>query len=403
MMRRAAAVEWPALGAWGASRLLVLGVTVVAFGGLAAALNSLDRWQQWDAALLAEIAEYGYDGNPNDNPDPGLRGFLPGLPLLMRLLHVVVPHWTLVGLLISLVASAVAAIAMVRLGEAEGPPTTGVRATAFLFFSPFAVFLVAGYTEATFLAFAVPAWLNARRGRWIWAGVLGALAASVRITGLFLALAMIVMFAMQVAEIHNRRRSRRRRGRHTARRANARGYALLPDQPGGPERMDTRRHRPVHVLALLLPFLPLLLYATYLWQTTGDWFAWLTAQERGWGRQFTWPWEAFLTTWDGAVSGPFVAAFRAELLAAALGIALCVWLLVKKRFDELVYVGLQMGALITSTYYLSITRSTLLWWPLWLLLARVIRRRLWFWLFLAANTPMMGWFTARFLNGDWAG
>lgn len=402
-MRRAAAVEWPALGAWGASRLLILGVAVVAFGGLATALQSLDRWQQWDAALLAEIAQYGYNGSPYEQPDPGLRGFLPGLPILLRLVHYVVPNWTLAGLVVSLVASAVAAVAMVRLGEAEGPPTTGVRATAFLFFSPFAVFLVAGYTEATFLAFAVPAWLNARRGRWVWAGVLGALAASVRITGLFLGLAMIVMFAMQVAEVRRRRRSRQRRGRHTARRANARGYALVPDTPGGPDPTETARHHPLHAIVLLLPFLPLASFATYLWWTTGDWFAWLTAQQRGWNREFTWPWEAFLTTWENAVSGPFVAAFRAELIAAALGIGLCVVLLLKKRFDELVYVGLQVGALVTSTYYLSITRATLLWWPLWLLLARVINRRLWFWLFLAASTPVMGWFTARFLNGAWAG
>lgn len=404
MMRRAAAVEWWALGLWAGSRLLVLFAAVVALGGLAGALGSIDQWKQWDAALLAEIAQYGYGGNPHEKPDPGLPGFLPGLPLLLRALHYVLPNWTLDGLLISLVASAVATFALLRLGEAEGPHGTGPRAVAFLLISPWAVFLVAGYTEATFLAFALPAWLCGRRGRWGWAGILGALAAAVRITGLFLAVALIVMLVTQLLRERRRRRSRRRRGLHASRHAAAKDYALPPDPGTGPMHIVRHESARWHALALLLPFLPLAAFAGYLHWRSGDWLAWLHAQEAGWGRTFTWPWQAFATTWDSAMSGRFAAAFRAELVAAAVGVGLCVYLLLRRRFDELVYVGLQVGALLTSAYYLSVTRSTLLWWPLWLLLGRLSLRHRWLLpVYLVIAAPLMAWYTSRFVHGQWAG
>lgn len=46
------------------------------------------------------------------------------------------------------------------------------------------------------------------------------------------------------------------------------------------------------------------------------------------------------------------------------------WVLVRRRrWPEAVYVGLSLWALGTSYWYTSIPRATLLWWPLWVLLA----------------------------------
>ncbi|MEU0571146.1 hypothetical protein ABZ297_37930 [Nonomuraea sp. NPDC005983] len=53
--------------------------------------------------------------------------------------------------------------------------------------------------------------------------------------------------------------------------------------------------------------------------------------------------------------------------AAVIDVALTVWLAHRCRWAECVYVGLQVAALITSTHYMSIPRSMLLWFPLWLL------------------------------------
>ncbi|WP_079313569.1 hypothetical protein [Microbispora sp. GKU 823] len=156
----------------------------------------LERWKFWDVDLFRKIAEFGYDGDPKLEPDPGLPAFFPGLPLALRLVHLVVDDWTLAGLIISFVAGAVAVVALARLADFEGPAGAGRWAVLALLLCPPAVFLFAGYSEALFLAFALPAWLAARRRAWPLACALAAGASCVRITGLFLAVALIVEFVV---------------------------------------------------------------------------------------------------------------------------------------------------------------------------------------------------------------
>jgi mannosyltransferase PIG-V len=322
----------------------------------------LERWVHWDAGHLVDIAQYGYDGNPTDEPDAGRPAFFPGMPLMLRLVHVIVPDWSLAGLLISFVAGLVAMVALARLGELEGPEGTGRRAVLMLLLCPTAVFLFAGYTESLFLAFAIPAWLRARRGDWMTAGLLAAGASCVRITGLFLALALIVEFVM--------------------------------------------RRAPVRKAAwLLVPFVPLVAYSAYQHSRTGDWLAWQHAQEAGWGRQMVWPWQSFMTTWQMASGdGQFTWAFRMEVAGALLGVAALIWLLWARRWSELVYVGLQQSALLFSAYYLSIPRSALLWWPLWVMLgALAARRRAVLVVYALVAGPLMVVNTLSFVNGAWAG
>ncbi|MDF5756139.1 mannosyltransferase family protein [Spongiactinospora sp. TRM90649] len=325
---------------WISSRLGILLLAVVGAGVLFGEETKplLERWRAWDANLLIVIAEHGYDGEPGKPDDPGLPAFFPGMPLMLRLVHLVVSDWTLAGILISLVAGGVATVALVRLGDFEGPVGTGRHAVLLLLLCPTAVFLFAGYSEALFLAFAIPAWLAARRGDWLSAGLLGAGASCVRITGLFLAIALIVEYFT------------------------------------GPWRAERAARPPYrrNISWLLAPFVPLALYSAYQYGRTGDWLAWNHAQEAGWGRSLVMPWESWATTWASATGdGQFSWAFRMEIAGAIVGVLFTLWLLVRRRWSELTYVGLQVGALVCSAYYLSIPRSALLWWPLWLALARL--------------------------------
>ncbi|MEU8393986.1 mannosyltransferase family protein [Nonomuraea sp. NPDC048892] len=319
-----------------------------------------DKWRKWDTTLFITIAEHGYDGEPGQPVDDGLPAFLPGLPVALRLVHLVVPDWAAAGLIVSLVAGAVAMVALARLAEVEG--ASGWMAVLALLLFPMAVFLAAGYSESLFLAFAIPAWLAARQGRWPAAVLLAAGASCVRITGLFLAVALVVEFAM-------------------------RGESL-------------RR-----VGWLVVPVLPLVAYSYYHYGRTGDWLAWKHAQEAGWGRDFAWPWEAWATTWHTAMGGgDFAVAFRMELAGAVVVVVGLVWLLVLRRWSEAVYTGTQAAALMTSAYYLSIPRSLLLWFPLWVLVARVATRRTWvIVLYALISGPLMLVNAGRFLSGAWAG
>ncbi|MCW2903158.1 MAG: hypothetical protein JWO67_5423 [Streptosporangiaceae bacterium] len=356
-----------ALRVWLATRLGVVLITVVAGRTMAGGDlrdSFLDRWAQWDVDHLIDIARYGYGGNPAQVRDKGLPGFFPGFPLVLRAIHVVVPDWRLAALLVSFAAGAVAVVALARLGDREFPAGTGPRAVLALLLCPFALFLLAGYSEALFLAFALPAWSLARQGRWAPAALCGFGAAGVRITGFFLAAALIVEFLT----------SDRRR---------------WPQAPW-----------------LVVPFLSPAAYWAYLWHWTGDITAWQTAQEKGWGRSTVWPWQAWRTTWNAAFHADtqFTYAFRVELVAAVIGLLLALWLLSARRWAEFTYVGLQLGALTTSAFYLSIGRATLLWWPLWLAIGALGVRRPWAYIgLLALSTPLMAVQVILYTSGAWAG
>ncbi|MBB2912706.1 hypothetical protein FHS43_003989 [Streptosporangium becharense] len=360
-----------ALLLWMSSRLGIIILAVVGaqamMEGNAVAPPFLQRWRHWDANLLAVIAEHGYDGDPaRAEPDKGLPAFFPGMPLMLRAVHLLLGDWTLAGLLISMVAGAVAMVALARLAEFEGPPGAGWRAVLALLLWPMSVFLFAGYSESLFLAFAIPAWLAARQGRWPLAAVLAAGASCVRITGLFLALALIVEFF-------------------------------------------TRRSPVRHAVWLLPPFVPLVLYSAYQYSRTGDWLAWKHAQEAGWGRHLVWPWESLITTWNAAMGDDRNAwAFRMEIAGAVVGVVLVLVLLYLRRWSEFLYVGLQVGALLCSAYYLSVPRSALLWWPLFLLIAKASTgprpgRRYVIVVYALLAAPLMALNTLTFVDGAWVG
>lgn len=366
------ATDRDALVSWIATRvavaLLSLGALWTVVGGPSGNIGSWlsHGWDHWDTGLFVKVARFGYQGYPAHYPDRGIVAFFPGEPLLLRAVHFFIRNWIASGLLISLVAGGVACVALARLAVFEAGRVAGQRAPLYLALSPYAVFLFAVYSESLFLAFALPAWLSARRGRWVAAGVLAGLAASVRITGLFLALALVVQWTI--------------------------------------EPVGRRRRR--DLLPLLLPFAVLFGYMAYVRSITGDWLGWQHAQRDYWGRSFTAPWTALHTSWQAATDpgqgGSYEWSFRAEIVALAIGVALCVVLALRRRWAELVYVGAQVVALGTSSYYLSIARTTLLWWPLWLLLAEESVRRRWVHAaYLAVAPALMALMVVTFVQGNW--
>ncbi|MER7950672.1 mannosyltransferase family protein [Streptomyces sp. NPDC096079] len=327
---------------------------------------------QWDWNHYLHIARDGYfPDDPAARPEEwdNREAFFPGFPLLLRALHPLVRDWTATGLLVSFVAGAVACLALGRIARLDLPRVADARrAVLLLLVSPCAVFLAVGYTEALFLAFALPAWLAARRQDWRLAALLAAGATTVRVSGLFLVAALVVHFALTA-------RSR-----------------------GGLRRLPW----------LALPALPPLVYSWYLHGRTGDWMAWKHAQERGWYREFHTPWEAWGTTWEAAFGhgypAPYALMWQAELLAMVVGLVTVGLLARARRWPEAVYVALSLWALGTSYWYMSIPRATLLWWPLWIGLASWASRgprrsHAWFCL----SVPLSVVLAVTFFSGRWAG
>jgi hypothetical protein len=159
---------------------------------------------------------------------------------------------------------------------------------------------------------------------------------------------------------------------------------------------------------LLAPFAVAAGYVVYLHHLTGDWLAWPHAQRDGWGRSFTAPWHAWTTTWGAAFGGGQGAAyawsFRVEIVSVLVGVVLSLVLLWRRRWAELVYVGGQVAALATSSFYLSVARATLLWWPLWGLLAGAATRRRWVQpAYLSVAPALMAVGVVAFVQGHWVG
>lgn len=368
LLARLTATDLAALRIWLISRCAVLALSWPAMwilqGGSKSARSWLSLWVQWDAARYQSIAQYGYFGN---HLYANQVAFFPGFPLVLAAVHLLVRQWTLAGLLISLVAGGIAAVAVSRIAERYYGPGTGERAVLFLVVSPAAIFLAAGYTEALFLALAASSWLALRSGRWQLAYFLAAAATLVRANGLFLLAALLI-------EVIRR---------------------------GGPSR------RPA-LAAFPLTLLPVAGYELYLHAKTGDWLAWQHAETAGWYRRLTNPITAFHTTWAAGFghefSAPVSFVFQLEPLAVLAGVIITIVLLVRRRWAEAAYAGLTIVALATSIWYESVPRDLLLVWPLWCGLAALARR--WRWtgqLYLALAVPVSVAIGLLYLTGNWAG
>ncbi|MET9019325.1 mannosyltransferase family protein [Actinopolymorpha sp. NPDC004070] len=360
---------------WAVTRLGILLVAVTGpwlFHGTGKIPSFWDSWKQWDFWHFDRIATFGYFAPGWSTP---IEAFFPGFPMVLRLGVLVGIPTVVGGLLVSFVAGGVAAVALARLADREWGPGAGRYAAAMWMLAPPAIFLAAPYTEALFLALAIPAWLSARRGNWWLAAVLAAGACTVRVSGIFLVVALAVEFLT----------SGRRKGW-------------------------------LEGLWLALPMAPVLGYMAYLKVNTGDWLRWYHAQSDEWYRGFTLPWTAFFNTWNAATGhtafgdvsdalrANFEWMFRAELVAMLVGLVVTVVLLTLRRWGEATWVGVQVAAFATSYWFFSVPRATLLWFPLWIGLGALAVRRPWVWrAYVILAVPLFGIWAAAYLTGRWSG
>lgn len=276
-----------------------------------------DVFGNWDVAHYLAIARDGY-------VEPNMIAFFPGWPLLVRLASLSGLPPLVAGMALALVASALAAWALYRLGGAPA-------AIAWLL-APTAVFTLVPYTEAVFCAAAFWAWERAVARQWGAVAALAAVAASVRVSGAFLVVALAV---------------------------------LALSQPG------STRQRGRRLLWLAVPVAVLAAYLGYLYLLTGSWTAWLDAQTGGWARGFATPWDSLLHTLSVLEPGAYAEhpewrwVFTAELVAMAVGLVVTVACLAGRRWGEATWVGVQVAAFGTSYWFMSVNRAVLLWFPLW--------------------------------------
>ena len=291
----------------------------------------LEMWTRWDAIHFTDIATFGYFA-PQVHPEAA--AFFPLFPLVIDLFGKIGLHVGIAAMLITFLSSIVAGSYLYRLTESDVGEGAGRRALLYLFLFPTAVFLVAPYTEALFLAGAIAAFYYARQNRWILVALPAAVAMGTRLAGVFLLLGLVVEFLRQ------------------------RDFTWDRITKAG--------------LALSIGTLPLLLYGFFLSRSTGNFLEFKDAQYRGWGRMVVGPKQAFLATWntwnqDHPANWLF--AWRVEILAALVGLFFVGWALWRREWGYGMYMFATLATLMTSTWYFSIPRMLLSLFPIPILLA----------------------------------
>ena len=319
----------------------------------------LDLWVRWDAAHLLVIAQHGYFAPESD---VHAAAFFPLFPLATRgLLWLAEP--VVAGMIVSFVASIVAFRYLYGLSEAE-QPGSGMRAIVYLAFFPTALFLVAPYTEALFLAGAIPAFYFAKKRRWLFVALPCAIAVASRAAGMFLLVGLVVEFLAQ------------------------RDFSRARLQQAG--------------LALTIGASPLVAYFIYLQQRTGNFFYYFEMQREGWGRSFTSPIDSFLLTWrtwNDATATNWMMVWRLEVIAALLGLLVVGWAISRREWGYTAYMATSLAALLTSTWYFSIPRMMLSFFPIALFMAT--SKKLKHEYAVAAFTGIAALGTIVFTRGSW--
>jgi hypothetical protein len=349
-----------ALGLWAAAHAALLVLVWAAAWTFRAQQSHAPltaAFEHWDASWFQNVAQFGYLG-PHSMANS--IGYLPGYPLAVAAAHVLLRNWVLAELAVSAIAGCFAVVSLARLAG-------GRRAVLYLLAMPAAIFLMVGYSECLFLAFAIPAWRAGSRGRWWTAGLLAAGAGLVRPDALFLIPALVIMALTGPA------------GSRVANAARASlGFA-------GPAA-----------------------YELYLIAITGRPDAWLRAEKLGWGLHLRPPLQTLKTTWWAAFEHPFSAAtafeFQLELAAMATIIVAALAFGYRQRWAEATYCGLAAIALGTSTWYAACPRTLLVLFPVCVALAALEAGRPWIrYAYFGVSLPIAVVLGLSYLAGQWAG
>lgn len=375
------AVRFPVL-AWLISRIVLqtIGWIVVAVRGVPehSRPGPFGTFYNWDSGYFGCILERGYFGPAcADGATIERLAFFPGYPLAARGVA------GLVGLgdagsaatfalwLIPAACSLGAALLLYRIADHQYGRGVARRAVIFFLAGPYAIFLVASYSEALYLVGALAAWWFCLRRRYLLAAAFGMIATATRVSGLFLVPALLALYLIDVRK-----------------------------HPG--------TFKPHRLLLLACSGLGAAAYLGWLWWRTGDPTAWFDAQREGWNRHTQWPWQTLWRQGIHIVAEPLLdwrIQYILELIfAVGLGLAVIVFLL-RREWPAAILAGLTALSLMTSNTYLSLARNTLTVFPLFLLLAALTVKRpqhFRFWPIAAIGAALLIFNTIQFALGNWA-
>jgi hypothetical protein len=341
-------------------------------------------WFHWDAGYYESIAQWGYAGKTvgTGQAANGI-AFAPMYPWGIRLVHAVTPlGWDASAEFLSALALFVSIAALYRLATMDKGEAVAGSAVILLLAFPTAFFLLAPYPESLALAFVVLAFLAARRGQWLLAGLL---AAGATLTKYYL----VLLVAALAVEVWQERRARQQSGG-------------LPE----PVIRDALR-----LAAVVLPTLGAMGgWMIYQEIHLGSATAFIHAQELHWHRHFAAPWTLFSNTISDLVHWRFLDTSTAsvtelfDFVTVLLLAVVTVYSFFRVRRSYGVLLGLCWCVYTFETFLLSVTREVLVLFPLFIGLGLWTSRNSWRErVMLVLFIPCSYFLIARFVTGAFAG
>src|SRR5262245_26324358 len=361
-LRRAG--QWEVAGTALVAKLLIIIFAAESYIVLAnEPIHGLNGWlatlNRWDTVHYLDIAENGYGGS---GPSRNLLAFFPAYPWAVRCFSLVFQDYLISGLIVSGVASIIAAILLYRLTILDFSSLLARRATWFLLIFPTSYFLHFAYPESMFLALVLGCILAARTGRWADCGITGALAGLARINGLVL----IPVVAYEAAEPYS---------------------------------------KPWRFLCCLSPGLGFAGYLLVNLRATGDPVAFLAIQREHWYKHLAVPWAGISQTlssmrWRPAAESQMIG--TQELIFITLGLICTIYCWVKLRRSYAIWMTGNWLLFTCTSFIYSVPRYTLTMFPIYIVFARLGRNNLWSAVIALWSLLFLSLFTGLFVRGQWA-
>jgi hypothetical protein len=367
---------------------------------------------RWDSSWYLAVAKWGYGPQTSGvalSPSGGLArmNFFPLYPALIHVIGWLVRSDLVAGVLISLVAFVAALWLLYRLVELDFSPEVAEVTVVLTAFCPMAFYFSAVYTESLFMALTLGALYSARRERWLYAGLLGALASLTRVEGVVLVVPL-VMIAVWRRPVD--------------------GGSAAGEPSAGGVRGRLKRPRISAAWIALVP-LGLLAYLGYLALKYGQGLAPFQTQSEFWQHHRTWPfgavWQGAKAAWNGLrqlVQGP-VPPYRIALytggasFSAVQDIYLFLFLVLVvvafigglRRLHPaysaytLLSLALPLSDPVKLSPLASIPRYAMVAFPLFIWGSQLVVRRRWTVHAVAFGAVLLGLFTAEFATWLWVG
>lgn len=298
-----------------------------------------------DVKWYQSIAHDGYERIPFNATSSHNWAFFPLFPMLWRLVAYVTGEYAISGMLLSHLFFLLGLIFVHKASLAFGfSNTLADRALFYLAIFPTAYFYSLPVTESLFLFLTACSLYSAKRGRWWTAGVLGGLGSATRVTGIFLLLALAVIYWETFGGDWRRRETWR----------------------GAVWRQE--------FLSLLLVPVGIGCFMAYLYTITGNPLAFkdiLVTWDRGTG--------FFVVTLLGYLRDPWLIAapwdFRfVNFMGAVLALVCGAWLLKRRLWSLGIYTLSCVIAALSSLLLQSQARYAMVLFPIYLVLAKAGER-----------------------------